>query len=175
MNESEIILQVTLCSQLSPRTGPSEQFVCCCHSVTESSHHFLFVFVFLLFICLLWFNFFFVAASLKQTLAFQLQRLFYKRIWTKIMPFSQTASQQESGTLVERAGRLSSSKTWKWNMFTNRCHVVYDQFLPCKNHLVQLEWFSVLCGETKIEISSLIQLWGWVSVTWIQVHLRYLP
>lgn len=53
-------------------------------------------------------NFFFVAASLKQTLACQLQSLFYKRIWTKsclshrFLNFIE--KEKKSVILVESAG-----------------------------------------------------------------------
>ena len=78
------------------------------------------------------------------------------------MPFSQTAQlywQEEKKNLVpwlNAQAELIEDKTWKWNMFTNRCHVMYDQFLPCKNHLVQLDWFLVLCKETKSEIPHVV-------------------
>lgn len=41
-------------------------------------------------------------------------------------------------------------------MFTNRCHVMFDQYLPCKNRSVQLDWFLVLCKETKNEFPHLV-------------------
>lgn len=55
-----------------------------------------------------------------------------------------------------RRSKSVKIKYEKWNMFTNRCHVMYDWFLPCKNHLVQFDWFLVLCKETKNEFPHLV-------------------
>lgn len=76
---------------------------------------------------LFFFSFFFVAASLKQTLALQLQRLFKKNMNKTCLSYRLL-----NFIIIWYPGwkcRLRSlSKRYKkkkWNMFTKRCHVVF--------------------------------------------------
>lgn len=40
-------------------------------------------------------------------------------------------------------------------MFTNRCHVMYDKFLPCKNRSVQFDWFWYCVKRQRISFFTL--------------------
>lgn len=65
-----------------------------------------------------------------------------------------TLFKKKSGILVECTG-------WDhWVKYKDgKClqvGVMFDQFLPCKNRLVQLDWFLVLCKETKNEFAHLV-------------------
>lgn len=72
--------------------------------------------------------------------------------------------------------RLSSEKKMMENVYKLLSSVA--QFLPCKNRSVQFDlfWYCVK-RNTNNEFLHLVFNWTlrWVSITWIQVHLRYLP
>lgn len=127
-------VQVKPLLQLFQQIGLSEQFCCFCNSLI--GHLYLFAvdfsclvqlvfFVLLLMLLLLWnkhwlFNSkgYSIKKEYEQTHAFLADRsiLMKKKIW-------------HPGW---KCRLRSLSKIQQWKMFTNRCHVMFDQFLPCK-------------------------------------------